>query len=652
MLRGVGDEGTVQRQCNWRGRVDIVTVRLRHRFSASADPLQVHLRVLATTDMHVHIRSYDYYADQPDLRFGLAKTIALARLARAEADNAVLVDNGDFLQGNPMGDFYGPNPRRRLATVHPAIAAMNAAEYDAVCLGNHEFNYGLDFLASALADAQFPVVAANLATRLGATAADDQTLTAPYVILDRMVRDGAGGQHPLRIGVIGLLPPQVMLWDRTLLEGRVAIRDMVETARVLVPKMRAEGADIVIALCHGGIGPAVHVPGGENAAIPVAAIAGVDAIVAGHTHGVFPTAAFEGWAGVDVARGIIGGKPGVMAGMWGSHLGIIDLLLRRDGATWQVVEHESQARAVAGSGVQDDPAIRAAVTRHHRNTLRHIRRPIGETAIDLHSYLSLIAPDAALKLVADAQRDHARMLLVDRSERDLPILSAVAPFKSGRQAGPDFYTHVRPGRMSYRSAADLYTFPNSVRILQIDGHSLRNWLEHAAGAFLRVTPVQTDQPLIDTAFPGYSFDVIHGVTYAIDPSQPRRFSPHGQVENAQAARIVDLRHDGRLVQPDDRFVIVTNNYRADGGDFAALADATPIPVPPVANRDLLVRHIRRSGTVMEHPEPVWRFAPLPGTSALFETGPKVLPLLPQVRGVTLTEAGMTEAGFARLRISF
>lgn len=628
-----------------------------HRFSATEDPRLVHLRVLATTDLHVHIRPYDYYADRPDDRVGLARTIALARHAMTEADNAVLVDNGDFLQGNPMGDFYGPNPRRRRAGIHPAIAAMNAAGYDAACLGNHEFNYGLPFLAATLAPARFPVVTANVATRLGATPAQDDTLVRPFAILDRSVTDRGGNRRTLRIGILGLVPPQVALWDRTLLDGAIAVRDMVETAAAIVPRMRAAGADIVIALCHGGIGSADHEPGAENAAIAVARVPGIDTIVTGHTHGVFPSPAFTGRDQVDPARGTIGGKPAVMAGLRGSHLGVIDLLLRHDPGGWQVADHDSTARPISGPAapmrpIRPDPAIIAATALHHRRTLRHIRRPIGATTGDLHSYFSLVAPDAALALVMAAQRAFAEAQLAGRPEADLPILSAAAPFKCGGLAGPGHFTHVAAGPMTYRHASDLYAFPNSVRLLVIDGGMLRDWLEQAAGVYRRIQPGLTDQPLLDPGFPSYSFDVISGVTYRIDPSQPRRFSPHGIAENPASSRIADLRHHGRPVTPTDRFVIVTNNYRVDTGAFAAVTRATPVAVPPVAVQDLLVRHIRRLGTIHPMNDPIWRFAGLPGTSALFETSPQALQFLPSLRGQALEPAGLTPSGFARLRIRF
>ncbi|HID67480.1 MAG TPA: 2',3'-cyclic-nucleotide 2'-phosphodiesterase, partial [Roseibacterium sp.] len=198
-----------------------------HPFSAFAQAGQAHLRIMETTDLHVHIFPYDYYGDRPVDTVGLARTASLINDVRAEATNSLLLDNGDFLQGNPMGDYMAYERGMAEGDSHPVINAMNALGFDASTLGNHEFNYGLNFLMNSLSGSGFPVVCANVATELGATPTDDTTLVPPYVILDREITDGAGQAQPIRIGVIGFVPPQIMTWDRRLLEGNVMARDIV-----------------------------------------------------------------------------------------------------------------------------------------------------------------------------------------------------------------------------------------------------------------------------------------------------------------------------------------------------------------------------------------------------------------------------------------
>jgi 2',3'-cyclic-nucleotide 2'-phosphodiesterase/3'-nucleotidase len=212
-----------------------------HPFSLRAQAGQAHLRIMETTDIHVHVLPYDYYGDRPVDTVGLARTASLIGGIRAESTNSILLDNGDFLQGNPMGDYMAYERGMSEGDVHPMIAAMNTLGFDASTLGNHEFNYGLPFLMNSVAGAAFPVVCANVSTEMGGSATGDTTLVPPYVMLDKMLTDGAGESHPIRIGIIGFVPPQIMTWDRRHLEGNVQVRDIVAAAQAYVPQMREEG---------------------------------------------------------------------------------------------------------------------------------------------------------------------------------------------------------------------------------------------------------------------------------------------------------------------------------------------------------------------------------------------------------------------------
>ncbi|MGB5837853.1 MAG: bifunctional 2',3'-cyclic-nucleotide 2'-phosphodiesterase/3'-nucleotidase, partial [Albidovulum sp.] len=383
-----------------------------HPYSAIAAANQAHLRIMETTDLHVHVFPYDYYSDKPVDTVGLARTASIIADIRAEATNALLVDNGDFLQGNPMGDYIAYERGMKEGDLHPVIQAMNALNFDASTLGNHEFNYGLDFLMKSVAGATFPIVSANVVTKMGAGPRDDETLLKPYVILHRMVSDGAGATYPIRVGLIGFAPPQIMNWDRRHLEGRVQTRDIVQTAEAWVPQMREEGCDIILALNHSGIGSAEHTDGMENAAVPLARVDGIDAVMTGHSHLVFPSATYEGFAEVDPAAGTVSGKPAVMAGFWGSHMGLIDLLLERDGNSWRVISFTTEARPISKRNedrsitalVESDPAVLASVQIEHDETLSYVRRAVGKTSAPLHSYFALVADDPSVQIVSIAQK--------------------------------------------------------------------------------------------------------------------------------------------------------------------------------------------------------------------------------------------------------
>ncbi|WP_299962857.1 bifunctional 2',3'-cyclic-nucleotide 2'-phosphodiesterase/3'-nucleotidase [uncultured Roseobacter sp.] len=629
-----------------------------HPFSARAAANQAHLRIMETTDLHVHVFPYDYYADKPRDTVGLARTAALIQAVRDEAANALLIDNGDFLQGNPMGDYIAYERGMKDGDTHPVIQAMNTLGFDASTLGNHEFNYGLDFLMKSLAGADFPVVNANVALELGSDPTRDKTLVPPYVILEHKVTDGAGTEHPIKVGLIGFAPPQVMTWDRRHLEGKVQARDILETAKAYIPQMKERGADIIVVLSHSGIGAADASDGMENAAIPLAGLDGVDAILTGHSHLVFPSPDYAGFAGADVTAGTLMGTPATMGGFWGSHMGLIDLLVEKDGAEWRVVSAMSEARPISQRNddrsitplVESDAEVLASVGVEHEETLTYVRRAVGKTDAPLHSYFALVADDPSVQIVSIAQLWYIAQMLKGTDHEGLPILSAAAPFKAGGRGGPEYFTDVPAGDVAIKNVSDLYLYPNTARAVRVTGQQVKDWLERSAGIFNQVTPGAQDVVLLNPEFPSYNFDVIDGVTYQIDLSQPSKYDPKGVLVEAGANRIVNLMYDGAPLDMAAEFIIATNNYRAGGGgDFPGASGETTVFEGPDTNRDVIVRYIVEKGTISPRADGNWSFAPLPGTTVLFDTGPAATAYLDQV-DLTIEEAGDGPDGFARFRI--
>jgi len=629
-----------------------------HPYSAHAANNQVHLRLMETTDLHVHVFPYDYYSDKPRDTVGLARTASIINDIRAEAVNSMLLDNGDLIQGNPMGDYIAYERGMAEGDLHPIIQAMNVVGYDAATIGNHEFNYGLDFLMKSMAGADFPVVLSNIATEQMTGARDDKTLFKPYVILDRTVTDGSGATHQIKVGLIGFTPPQVMNWDRRHLEGNVMARDIVETAKAFVPEMKEAGADIILALSHSGIGPDQHSDGMENASVPLAAVDGIDAILTGHHHLTFPGPKVAASDAVNPETGTLHGKPATMGGFWGSHLGLIDLMLETSGGEWRVVSHESSTRPISKRNedrstsalVDSDEAVLASVQTEHDETLAYVRRAVGKTSAPLHSYFALVADDPSVQIVSIAQKWYIGEMLKGGAYAGLPILSAAAPFKAGGRGGPDYFTDVPAGDVAIKNVSDLYLYPNTVRAVKVTGAQVKDWLERSAGMFNQVEAGGTDQILLNPEFPSYNFDVIDGVTYEIDLSQPSKFAPKGELINPDANRITNLMYNGAPVSPDMEFIIATNNYRAGGGgDFPGTGD-TIIFEAPDTNRDVIVRYIVEQGTINPSADANWRFKPLPGTSVLFDTGPAAKAYVDDLKGVMIEEAGDGPEGFARFRI--
>ncbi|SEH94247.1 2',3'-cyclic-nucleotide 2'-phosphodiesterase / 3'-nucleotidase [Rhizobium tibeticum] len=634
---------------------------LLHPFSARAGANQAHLRLMETTDIHVNVFPYDYYADKPNDTMGLARTATIIDNIRAEAANSLLIDNGDVLQGNPMGDYMAYQLGMKDGDVHPVIKAMNTLGYTVGTLGNHEFNYGLDFMFKVLSGANFPFVCANLTKgQLASDPTKDELFFKPYVIVEKVIKAGAGNESPVKIGFIGFVPPQIMLWDIKNLEGKAQTRDIVEAAKAWVPVMKQEGADIVIALSHSGIDGAAPSEKMENASLHLAAVDGIDAIFTGHQHLVFPgPKTWDGIQNADPAKGTLHGKPAVMAGFWGSHLGLIDLLLEKDGKGWQIVDFTSEARPIYHrddkkkiiADVADKKDVIEAAKAEHEATLAYVRTPVGKTSAPLYSYFALVADDPSVQIVSQAQTWYIKQMLADTEYKDLPVLSAAAPFKAGGRGGADYYTDVPAGDIAIKNVADLYLYPNTVQAVAISGEQVKNWLEMSAAMFNEVKPGSKDADLLNNAFPSYNFDVIDGVTYQIDLSQPRRFDDDGKLINADANRIQNLQFDGKPIDLKQKFVVVTNNYRAGGGGkFPEIAADKVIFQAPDTNRDVIVRFVHEEGTINPSADGNWTFKPLSGTTAVFQSGPKAKQFLADVKSVKIEEAGDGAEGFAKFRL--
>ena len=602
----------------------------------------VQLRLIGTTDVHARIAAYDYYRDRPDSSRGLAKVATHIVEARREVGNCLVFDNGDLIQGSPLGDWAAEALARRRIATHPMIAAMNAIGYDAAALGNHEFNYGLDALEAALAGAEFPVLCCNVLRTNGAL------YFKPWTVLRLRARDEDGGARDLNVGVVGFVTPQILRWDRSHLAGRAETIGVVEAARLHVPACRAAGADIVVALCHSGISKIWPAGMEENAGLALAEAGGLDAIFLGHQHQTLPGADFEGISGIDAARGRVGGVPAVMPGFWGSHIGLIDLRLLQNGDRWRVEAAEVSLRPIEAE-TPADPATLAASEASHRATLAYVRAPVGEIAAPLASYFAMIGDDASVRIVHDAQLWYARRALPDAG----PLLSAAAPFKCGGRAGVDYYTDVPAGPVALRHIADLYVYPNGLRVVQASGATVREWLERAASVFRRLDARErAPQPLLRPDFAPYDFDSIAGLGYRLDLTQPARYDDQGRMVAPDARRVVDLTFEGRPVADEATFLVVTNSYRAGGGGrFPGCDGASIVYEAPDANFEALLQYVRAHPRVTVSEGGAWSLAPWPTAVTATIDAPPAAAGAAAPPGVNVVPLGPGAPGLLRFRVT-
>jgi len=619
------------------------------------DTFSAQLRVLETSDIHANVMDYDYYQTKMDITIGLARTASLINIARSEVDNTLLVDNGDLLQGSPMGDYVASefNDGNEFTT-HPTHKAMNLLDYEVGNIGNHEFNYGLNFLEKAINGANFPYINANVycqADCWGDKEVGDNLFT-PYLIKKTQLIDNSGEERSINIGYIGFVPPQILQWDKQNLDGKVTVKGIVETAEKFIPEMQAAGADIIIAIPHSGIGSSENPSdvNAENATYALTTVDGIDAIMFGHSHSVFPSAQFADIPNVDIEKGLINGIPAVMPGRWGDNLGVIDFDLAYSNQKWTIKSATSESRQIYARNqentnvavVDADKDIQDAVAIEHAATLDFVNAPIGKADSDMYSYLTLVQDDPTVQIVSNAQMQYVKDQVAasdNQSLKGLPVLSAAAPFKAGgrHSAGSDAdsYVQVPSGDLTYKNAADLYLYPNTVVALKVTGAQLQDWLECSVNQFNQIDKDSSEpQYLINWQdHRTYNFDVIDGVTYKVDVTQASKFDGDCVVINPNAQRIVDLTYtdeENNQITGDElaaqEFIIATNNYRAFGGKFAGTGSDYVVMEQPDTNRDVLAAYItsetEANGTVDPSADNNWDFLDINASVTLdvrFET---------------------------------
>ena len=508
--------------------------------SVGAGATSGRLVLMGTTDLHGWLLPYDYYTGK-ETTYGLAALVPLIDSVRAaNPGRTALFESGDLLQGNPLDFVYS---RLQPGETHPLVMAMNLVGYDAAAIGNHEFNYGIPHLAQAVSQARFPFLSANI-FRAGSA----EHAYPASTIVERTV---AG--RPVRIGVTAVTPPGVLIWDRDNVRGRLDFRDIVASVRPVVTDLRARGADLVIVAAHSGLEgssydvAATGVPVENAAAAMAREVPGIDVIFMGHTHR-------------ELADTTIDGVLVQQAKNWGTSLAVAEIDLAWADGRWTVASKRGKIlRPAAGS---TSPRLEEALAAAHERTKAYVARRIGTSSAEWTSELARTRDTPILDLINEVQRR------VTGAE-----LSSTAAFSLS--------SRIPAGPITVADVAGLYIYDNTLKAVRISGAQLRAYLEKSAEYYLPC-PGSTCERVTNPEVPGYNFDVVSGVDYALDLTKPV-----GQ-------RVVRLRRDGRDVAAADSFTIALNNYRASGsGGFSMLIGAPVVYDRGEGIRELLIAEIER-----------------------------------------------------------
>ncbi len=499
------------------------------------------ITIMSTTDLHGYVRAWDYYRDEGGLDHGMARVATLVDSVRRQEPNALLLDAGDWLQGNSFAEYFARVDEDQ--SHYDLLRAADYMEYDAFVLGNHEFDYGLDYLNRQIEMTSTPIIGANMFYH-----DSDEPAYKPYVIRE---------VNGLEVGILGLNTPGTAVWNRSRVEGEIDFHDGTEVASRFVRKLREdEGVDVVIVLAHSAFDgddsyTEEGVPEENFGQSIVEEVPGVDALVLGHRHRTFES----------IEQGKEGGfVPVIESGRWGSHLGIIELEVVQPGGEMSPMVISADTRMHSTAHAREHLEIRDLVEDKHEAVREYVNQTVATTPDEWSTEESRKKPTPAIELIHRVQL-----------EKTGAQLSAAAAFNTNVSFGA--------GDIRLGDIAMLYPFENTLYKMELTGKQIREFLEYSSRFYLQ--PDYSGDLNINEDVPGFNYDMLSGLDYELD------------LNEEPGNRLTKLEYDGEPVGDEDTFTVAINSYRAvGGGGFEMLADAEVLEVIDESVRDLIINYLQ------------------------------------------------------------
>lgn len=483
------------------------------------------LTILATSDLHGYILPSNFGSRQQNLPFGVAKAATILKEEQKKAQGPViLIENGDFIQGSPLSYYIAK--RRETEDPTDLMATLNTIGYDVGLLGNHEFNYGMEYLQKSIEAVDYPVICANILN-----AAGEPAFGKPYEIIEK---------EGVKIAILGLTTPYIPNWEHPDHIKGLTFKSIVETAKDYLPKLR-NLADVVIVSYHGGFekdletGQPTEILTGENEGYQLLMeVPGIDALITGHQHRIIATK--------------INGVPVIQPGFRGEYVGEIKLELEKNTTGFNVKSGE--ASLIATGDAIPDKTIMSQIATLSDEVEDWLDQPLGKVSGDM-----TIKDSNQARMVEHPYVEFIQNVQMAATGTDI---SGTALFNNEGQGFGEIIT--------MRDVVTNYIYPNTLAVLKVTGADLKAALERSAGFFQveKDGSIGINPEFIHPKPQYYNYDMYEGIDYTIN------------VKNPIGERITKLMYHGKPILVTDELEVTANQYRAVGGGDYGMYDASKI----------------------------------------------------------------------------